>query len=336
MRKYASSTIALRNLSICIAVLLASGVWATAQQEGVVYSFGTKAGDGIDPRGGLIADAIGNLYGVTVSGGANNAGTVYELSPPVGGGPWTEAVLYSFTGNGDGGYLSGTLVFDAAGNLYGTAGEGGNANCILGGCGTIFELSPPAAPGGGWTETTLYAFGGGSDGIYPNGGVVFDTAGNLYGSTIYGGSSAPPCTGPPATGCGTVFELSPPTAPGGAWTETVLYRFAGGSDGDSPQAPVVHDSAGNVYGTTYSGGNGTCFENTYCGTVFELTPSNGGPWTEAVIHNFGAFLNDGVQPQFAGLLLTKSGAIVGTAPQGGAVGGGTVFGMLPPSSPGGN
>ncbi|MGO9123711.1 MAG: choice-of-anchor tandem repeat GloVer-containing protein [Terriglobales bacterium] len=326
MRKYASSTIALRNLSICIAMLLASGVWAAAQLEEVVYSFGTKAGDGVGPYGGLIADAAGNLYGTTVNGGAGGFGTVYELSPPVGKLPWSEAVLYSFTGNEDGEYPWGTLVFDAAGNLYGTASQGGNASCTLGGCGTIFELSPPALPGGSWTETTLHAFGGGSDGIYPNGGVVFDTAGNLYGSTRAGGA---PC------GCGTVLELSPPTAPGGAWTEAVLYSFTGGfEDGAFPDAPVILDGAGNVYSTTFEGGSIAC-SFSYCGTVFELTPSNGGPWTETVIHNFGTGSEDGMSPQFAGLLLTKSGALVGTTPFSEPNGGGTVFGMLPPSSPGG-
>jgi hypothetical protein len=192
-------------------------------------------------------------------------------------------------------------------------------------------LTLPAAPGGSWSETTLYAFIGGSDGEGTNGGVVFDKAGNLYGSTVFGGSDVGPC-GPPERGCGTVFELSPPSAPGGTWTETILYSFNDNGDGAVPEAPVILDNAGNVFGTTHTGDTPGCFD--FCGTLFELAPS-GGVWTETVIHDFGRTPNDGANPRDASLLMTASGAIVGTTPDGGANGAGAVFGVLPPSRSGG-
>ncbi|MGO9126696.1 MAG: choice-of-anchor tandem repeat GloVer-containing protein [Terriglobales bacterium] len=211
MRKYASSTISLRNLSICIAMLLVSSVWAAAQQEQVLYSFPTNSGFAADPFGGLIADTAGNLYGTTNLGGSSNYGSVYELSPPTSNAGWRETDLYSFGDGDDGGFPYGALVFDAAGNLYGTTAGGGSSACL---CGTVFELSPPASPGGSWTLTSLYSFVGGNDGAQPHAGLVFDRTGNLYGTTSIGGGFCG------SQGCGTVFELSPPEVPGGAWTET--------------------------------------------------------------------------------------------------------------------
>ncbi len=320
MRKYASSTLSLRNLSICIAVLLASGVWAAAQQEQVLYSFPTNSGFAAY-AGGLIADASGNLYGTTGLGGASNFGSVYELSPPTSNTGWNETDLYFFGDGEDGAAPFGNLVFDSAGNLYGTTSGGGSPNCLVGGCGTVFELSPPTSPGGSWTLTILYSFSGGNDGAQPHAGLVFDQAGNLYGTTSIGGGLCG------SQGCGTVFELSPPEVPGGAWTEAVLYRFTGGSDGGSPFAPVVLDKAGKLYGTTAYGGSQDCL----CGTVFELTQS-GGTWAESVIHSFGTINDDGNSPYLDGPLLDKSGALVGTTEGGGAYGFGTVFGMLPPKT----
>jgi uncharacterized repeat protein (TIGR03803 family) len=327
MKKCTNSACSLRGLSICAFVLLVSSVFVLAEDEQVVYAFGTQTGDGTAPGGGLIADASGNFYGTTGHGGMNRAGTVYELSPTVPPSTsWTETVLYSFSGNADGANPAGGLVFDAAGNLYGTASSGGDASCAIGGCGTVFELRPPTVQGGNWTETTLYAFAGGSDGVGPNPGVVFDQAGNLYGTTNYGGSNGPLCMGPPVSGCGTVFELSPGTMPGYPWTEAILYSFTEGVDGGFPLAPLVLDSAGNLYGTTVSGGSVEC-DFGPCGTVFEISPSGDGVWTETVIHNFFGG-GDGQSPA-AGLFLDKSGALVGTTPEGGKHSGGTVFGLLP-------
>jgi uncharacterized repeat protein (TIGR03803 family) len=176
----------------------------------------------------------------------------------------TESTLYTFTGGSDGSGPTGSLIFDAAGNLYGTTDAGG-VNDGNGGKGVVFELSPAA--GGGWTETPLYAFQGGSDGEVPFGGVIFDTAGNLYGTTSFGGTHSK----------GTVYELSP--AARGGWTEQVLYNFGNGNDTALPNGGLVFDSAGNLYGMSSAGGSQNL------GTVFQLSPIAGGGWTETVILN---------------------------------------------------
>jgi uncharacterized repeat protein (TIGR03803 family) len=208
MREYARSTTGLRNLPI-YAVILSVSVVAAAQHERVLYAFGTQSGDGRLPDGALIADAAGNFYGMTGSGGASEEGTVYELSPPTApAGSWTETVIYTFSGNEDGGGPFGALVFDAVGNLYGTTSSGGNLTCLEG-CGTVFELSPPATQGQNWTETTIYTFDGADDGGVPDAGLIFDQAGNLYGTTSVGGGIGS-CDGSAGSGCGSVFELSPP------------------------------------------------------------------------------------------------------------------------------
>jgi len=155
----------------------------------------------------------------------------------------SERVLYSFRGGSDGSSPQGALVADKAGNLYGTTAEGGSSNCVSG-CGIVFQLSPPATSGGSWTETVLYRFLGGTDGAAPGSDLIFDAAGNLYGTTMGGGD---------ASSDGTVFQLTPP-AQGGPWTETVLYRFAGGADGKAPLSGLVFDKVGNLYGTTLFGG----------------------------------------------------------------------------------
>jgi uncharacterized repeat protein (TIGR03803 family) len=160
----------------------------------------------------------------------------------------SEKVLYSFSGGSDGANPVGALVADKAGNLYGTTSQGGSSNCTAG-CGIVFELTPPATRGGVWSETVLCRFTGGSDGAAPESNLTFDAAGNLYGTTASGGG---------ASHAGTVFELAPPSTQGGAWTETVLYSFAGGSDGKSPVAGLVFDAAGNLYGTTFFGPEAMC------------------------------------------------------------------------------
>ena len=205
--------------------------------------------NGSAPFANLIFDAEGNLYGTTNTGGASNVGSVFELSPPIGGGStWTETILFSFGGVSGAGPTA-SLVFDAAGNLYGTAGSGGKFNK-----GTVFKLSPPGAGKSSWVETVLHSFKG-ADGDDPFGGLIFDGAGNLYGTTVYGGSSSE----------GAVFELSPPAAGKTAWTEKVLHSFDG-VDGSNPYCSVIFDAAGNLYGNTYSGGQSNS------GTIFELTP----------------------------------------------------------------
>jgi uncharacterized repeat protein (TIGR03803 family) len=266
------------------------GTWT----EKVLYSF--SGADGNGPFGGVIFDAAGNLYGTTIGGGTYLAGTAFELTP-AGGGTWTEKGLWSFGNGTDGTSPAAGLIFDAAGNLYGTTQTGGTN-----GGGMVFELTP--AGGGTWTEKVLYNFGNGTDGEQPAAGLIFDAAGNLYGTTAFGGTSSK----------GTVFELTP--AGGGTWTEKVLFRF-NVTGGANPQAGLIFDAAGNLYGTTFGGGAYNL------GTLFELTPAGGGTWTEQVLHNFGNG-TDGSGP-WAGLTFDAAGKLYGTTRYGGSYGGGTVF-----------
>ncbi len=296
--------------------------------EQVLHSFGGGT-DGARPFAGLIMDGAGNLYGTTSEGGIHqtcyentSCGTVFELSPREGGG-WTEQVLHSFGNGTDGNDPDGGLIMDTAGNLYGTTEEGGIHNPCNGldGCGTVFELSP--REGGGWTEQVLHSFGGGNDGVAPSGGLIFDTAGNLYGTTFWGGIHALCDQGI----CGgTAFELSP--REGGGWTERVLHSFGEGFDGTNPDAGLLIDAAGNLYGTTVWGGIVVCEPYFDCGTAFELSPREGGGWTEKVLHSFGSG-NDGVNPEGA-LIMDRAGNLYGTTWLGGVNQAGTVFGITPP------
>src|SRR5580692_12561561 len=204
---------------------------------------------------------------------------------------WKEKVLYSFQGLPDGSLPVGAVVFDKAGNLYGATTEGGSSSCrSVAQCGTVYQLAPPAKQGEPWTETVLYIFKGNTsnDGASPVGGVVIDSAGNLYGTTGYGGTGNCTVLGT-LMGCGTVFEMSPPKQKGGKWTETVLYSFPTPKQGFLPQGDLIFDRAGNLYGATqFGGGFGTTCDPfyQYCGAVFELSPpkTKGGKWTEKVLH----------------------------------------------------
>jgi uncharacterized repeat protein (TIGR03803 family) len=218
--------------------------------ENVLYLFGNT--DGATPFGSLVLDSKGNLYGTTSAGGGSSAicqygcGGVFELKKNADG-SWSEKLLHNFTTNSkDGMFPYGPLILDKAGNLYGTTSQGGAGNN-----GTVFEMTRA----GGWREKLLYAFKGGSDGVNPAPGMVFDAAGNLYGATLSGG----------AMGQGTIFELMAGT--GGSWTETILYSFdpSGGGGYDPAQGPTI-DASGNIYGTAISGG---AFAN---GTAFQITP----------------------------------------------------------------
>jgi uncharacterized repeat protein (TIGR03803 family) len=216
----------------------------------------------------------------------------------------TERVLYRFKGGNDGSAPFAGLVADKAGNLYGTTADGGGG--CHGGCGTVFELSPTS--GGGWAETVLYRFTGGSDGATPEAGLTFDTAGNLYGTTIYGGSSDD----------GTIFQLAASATPGGAWTLNVLHSFIGHTDGKYSLGSLIFDQAGNLYGPTLFGGR---FGG---GTVFQLAApaTPGGTWTLNVLHSFKG-VNDGIDPA-GSLLLDQQGALYGTTYSG------EIFKEVPP------
>jgi uncharacterized repeat protein (TIGR03803 family) len=279
-------------LIITVAFLVTSAKAGTTEQ--VLYNFKYKSTKGANPNAGLTRDATGNLYGTTMLGGALNWSTVFELSPKAGGG-WTEKVLHSFKGqkNGDGTDPWGSLIFDSAGNVYGTASGGGAC-----GGGIAFELVSQA--NGNWTEKILHSFGCGSDGAEPLTGLTIDTAGNLYGTTYYGGSGS--CNDGNAAGCGVVFELTPQT--GGGWTETVLYSFsASGGDGNYPEASLLLDASGNLYSITTAGGTYTY------GTAFELIRGSAGSWTEQILHSFNG--NDGSYP-FGNLIFDASGNLYGT------------------------
>jgi uncharacterized repeat protein (TIGR03803 family) len=275
--------------------------------ESSVYNF-SGGSDPKLPYAGLVFDKSGNLYGTSELGGVSNQGTVFQVTPNSDG-TWSESVLYSFTGSADGGQPSSGLVLDSAGNLYGTTNFGGNANCNLG-CGTVFKLSKAS---GGWAETVLYTFTGGADGRQPTARLLLDAAGNLYGTTLLGGNIGSNCT----SGCGTVFKL---TQGSSGWTESVVYAFAGGNDGVSPYDGLTADASGNLYGTTSAGGSSAS------GTVFKLTPGSGG-WTESMLHTFSGG-SDGKSP-YGGVILDPSGNVYGTAFQGGNLGFGIVFELLP-------
>ena len=221
--------------------------------EKVIYSFGSTAGDGQHPFTGVILDTKGNLYGTTAEGGRSNSatcaptcGTVYELTPSSAG--YTEKQLWLFNGTADGEYPFGGVIFDSAGNLYGSTMDGGN-----GGAGTAFKLTQA---NGNWSYSPLYSFVGGAS-CGPYGNLAFDAKGNLYGTTY--------CAG----GFGNVFELTP------SGTYTLLHSFSGGSDGANPMGNVTFDASGNVYGTDVAGANQTCTNsgpNTGCGVVWKITP----------------------------------------------------------------
>jgi uncharacterized repeat protein (TIGR03803 family) len=215
----------------------------------VLHSF-AGGSDGEQSFGSLVADAGGNLYGVTWGGGANN-GTVFEMTRNPVSGTWSETVLHEFRGMpADGANPYAGMIFDAAGNLYGTTYAGGAS-----GFGTVFKVTPN--PDGSWSETVLHSFAGGNDGGNPYGGVTLDSLGNLYGTTNAGGAGRH----------GTIFKMTP--MPSGQWLETVLYGFTGGVDGGWPGAGVILDNAGNLYGTAVMGGTGGPEQG---GVVFELTP----------------------------------------------------------------
>jgi uncharacterized repeat protein (TIGR03803 family) len=255
-------------------------------------------------------------------------------------------VLYNFGAQpGDGSYPASRLLSDSAGNIYGTTENGGNSNvkCLNAeGCGTVYELTRNS--NGSWSESVLYAFcsnyvgGVCLDGAVPASELIIDSLGNLYGTTEEGGSQSA-CGNP---GCGTVFQLSPPSSPGGAWSETVLYSFCSVgqqhcTDGFEPAGPVTLDSLGNLYGTALLGGwerGGLGIEGN--GLVFELSPSSAG-WHQTVLYTFcagsgfGQPCPDGAQPTGA-LTSDTSGNLYGTTPVGGSTtfaGGGTVYELSP-------
>lgn len=225
-----------------------------------LYRF-TGGADGAGPVARIVLGSDGTLYGTTHAGGKldcgvpgfqyTGCGVVFNLRPQTGKSLWTESVLYTFTGAGDGANPWGNVTFDHSGNLYGTAEFGGDSSCVLtsSGCGTVFKLVPS---GGSWTESVLYSFTNGPDGSRPYAGLTFDTSGNIYGTNFLGAGAG--CDGVfPSPGCGTVFKLTPA---GSGWVENTVYAFQGGSDGGWSQTGAIVDQAGNLYTATSSYGSG--------------------------------------------------------------------------------
>ena len=260
----------------------------------VLFSF--SGSNGSYPQGDLTFDNSGNIYGTAINGGSAGWGLIYSLTRS--NGRWTENTLYQAQGNGDGEYPWGGVVFDRSGNLYGTFSQNGPNNY-----GSVFKLSPS---GSGWTESTIHGFTfHGGDGAIPQGGLILDGSGNLWGTTVHD-----------STGGGTVFELTPS---GSNWTYNFIYELAGGID-LGPYDKLLMDSAGNLYGTTYGDG-----QYGY-GSVFKLTRSGSG-WSFASLHDFTGG-GDGANP-FCRLAVDSGGNLYGTTFGGGANGKGVIFQITP-------
>jgi uncharacterized repeat protein (TIGR03803 family) len=317
--------------ALSVAALLSAGS-AHAASFKVLYTF-TDGNDGGEPMAGVFRDKAGNLYGTTFLGGQYGLGVVFKLAPdgtqtvlhafdgsdgnafagtimdgsgnlygttsygnrafmlaPDG----TYTVLHYFGGAGDGSFPVAPLILDNGGNLYGATERGGDAGCD---CGTVFRIAPDGK------EKIIYPFKGGSDGVYPDAGLLLKS-GELYGTTAEGG----------AYGYGTVFRVSK------TGSETILYSFNGGSDGGTPQSSLIMDQADNLYGTA-SGGDGG---DSNCGTVYRLAPDG----TFTVLHSFGAQKTDGCEP-LAGLYADAAGNFYGTTFAGGSAYAGTVYKLAP-------
>jgi uncharacterized repeat protein (TIGR03803 family) len=286
---------------ITVILVLAPGAWAASQFK-TLHKF-TGGADGGTPSAGLVSDSAGNLYGTTTNGGAG-FGVVFKLAPSLDG-SWTESVLHSFTSGGKDGELPFAGLILDQGNLYGTTGGGGDNNT-----GVVFQLMQNLD--GSWTENVLYAFTGSPDGEVPTAPLIFDSSGNLYGTTSKGG----------VYGSGTVFKLTPHS--GGAWTENVLYDFTGGDLGGTPNAGVIFDAKGNLYGTTqFAGANNV-------GVVFKLKPSSRGIWAISVLHSFTGGKDGGLP--LGTLVMDPAGNLYGTTERGGLYEYGTVFKLTPNSA----
>ena len=329
-RRVASAALTL-VVSLGLGVVSTYSAQAQAYKEKVLHSFAGGA-DGGEPVAGLIFDVKGNLYGTTSNGGGANAGVVFKVS-----GNGKETVLYSFTGGADGGYpYYGSLILDAKGNLYGTTNNGGISNqgvvfkvssngketvlhrftggtdgaypragLIMDAKGNLYGITSGGGGNGGGVvfkvgskgkETVLYTFAGGMDGAYSQAGLIMDAKGNLYGTTYEGGGS----------NAGVVFKVS------SKGEETILYDFTGGADGGEPDSPLILDTKGNLYGTTWDGGAANL------GVVFRVSSKG----KETVLHSFTGV--DGANSN-APLILDTKGNLYGTTSNGGGANAGVVF-----------
>lgn len=296
----------------------ANGTW----QEKVLHNFLSGPSDGSMPYGGVTLDAKGNLYGATGAGGPSDLGTIYRLARGENG-DWTEAILFAFTNASiEGSAPAGDLIMDAEGDLYGVASQGGKNSD-----GLVFELSPKS--GGAWQEKVLHTFGGSpDDGVFPLAGLVMDRNGNLYGTTLGGGTGPDgECFTPGGFvgdfNCGVAFELSRNVD--GKWSERILHTF-GSSPGDAiqPESSLVMDLNANLFGTTNIGG---LYDE---GTVYELSRSADGVWSEKILHDFPRNDEDGTYP-LSELTLGAQSKLYGTTMFGGTCQAcGTVFEIANP------
>ncbi len=298
-------------VSIVALVLITQSSWA--QSYSVIHTF-SGSSDGAQPEPTMTIDQAGNLYGTTFYGGAqpgnSGYGVVFRLVKK--NSAWVLSTLYTFSGGSDGGGPSSGVVVGPNGSLYGTTSLGGIQGCAAGfRCGVIYQLQPPITvcktvlcP---WRETVLYRFTGGADGAHPGSGpVIFDHAGNIYDTTLAGGDM----------NSGVVFKLSPS---GGGWQESVLHSFGAPGDGNGPEAGVVFDSQGNLYGTTIDGGANAK------GMVYELV-STGSGWTIDDLHDVGI---EG-KSLYAGVIFDQTGNLYGATLFGNSgIGGGAVFQLVP-------
>ena len=290
--------------------------------ETILHHFQGSA-DGAYPLAALIFDKAGNLYGEAALGGSSGFGTVFKLTRTTSkNSAWTQTILYNFLGSPvDGSLPQGGLIFDATGNLFGTTREGG-AGANDDGCGTAFELSPPATSGGTWAEAVLYTFTGntkvgGYNGCWPITGVILDQKGNVYGTTLTGGTGF----NYPLS-LGIIFQLAPPTNPGDPWTESVLYNFGGGGS-----SGLIMDGKGSLYGSEGGGGRNLCdpSKGTLCGDVFQLVPPAqiSGTWTYNDIYDFQLANNSNLP--IGNLISGRMGTLVGATIN-------SVYKLVPPSS----
>jgi uncharacterized repeat protein (TIGR03803 family) len=297
LRKLPCATLLLYTLTVL------PGGTLHAQTFTVLHSF-TGGADGSQPQAGVIQDARGAVYGTTSRGGSGNRlGVAYRLTYSQSG--WVVSTLAEFGPDGNGYEPFGRLTLGPDGAYYGTTAYGGPQDgCGGGGCGTVFRLNPTAS----FSRTVIYRFSG-LDGARPFSEVTFDSEGNIFGTTVQGG----------ATDGGTVFEL---VRNGHGWAESVIYSFDNYLAGVGPQRGLILDSAGNLYGTTLTGGDILC----QCGVVFELSPSTGG-WTYRLLHTFDRD-TDGGYP-ICSLTMDTAGNLYGTTSAGGQDEGGTVFELSP-------
>jgi uncharacterized repeat protein (TIGR03803 family) len=271
------------------------GTWA----QTVIHAF-TGGDDGSGPGARLTVDRAGNVYGMAPTGGAYGLGTIYKIRQGSGG-AWTLKVIHTFTGGADGGTGSAGRMILRHGRLFGAATVGGAY-----GSGVIFELKPRGV--GESDFKTIYSFRGQPDGSFPYGALLFDTSGNVYGTTYYGG----------ANNIGAVYQLSP--RPTGEWDERVLYSFQEGTDGNSPISNLVFDKAGNLYGTTSEGGLGR-------GTIFKLSPVGGDQWVETVVHRFQGPPDGGYA--YNGMVVDRFGNFYGATVLGGDDDDGSIYKFTP-------